>query len=319
MYRLQNPGRNPGKTNGLILTVSSPYIGRFAPSPTGPLHLGSLYTALASFLDARSRQGLWLLRIDDLDTPRNVTGATSAILNCLERFGLHWDGTVYYQSRHFDSYQNCLDQLSPYIYKCTCSRKRLENSAQIGEIGIYPGYCRTDPPTVNSDYALRIKTDHRVVCFDDLLQGPISARIDSHHGDFIIRRRDGIIAYQLAVVTDDREQGVNHVVRGCDLLDSTPKQLFLQQLLGIPAPVYLHLPVIVDADGNKLSKQTKAQAVESESTSPARTLFMLLKLLQQQPPPTLAKASVSALLDWAVAHWQPQHLKKMRAIRQPID
>lgn len=291
---------------------TSRYIGRFAPSPTGPLHLGSLYTALASYLDARRQGGLWLLRIDDLDTPRNADGAVDAILHCLERFGLHWDGEVYYQSRHLDCYQEILSQLRQHqwLYACHCSRKTL------GDAPVYPGTCRDAGFSFEEPSAWRLKIQDLQIEFDDALQGLISQNLASEHGDFIVRRKDNIIAYQFAVVVDDYLQQVNHVVRGVDLLDSTPKQIYQQQLLAYPKQHYMHLPLIVDSHGNKLSKQTLAAPVND--AQPESTLFLLLQLLQQDPPPSLQQVSINAQLDWAIANWQSLALKKIRAIQPPI-
>lgn len=283
-------------------------IGRFAPSPTGPLHLGSLYTALGSFLDARSKKGRWLLRIDDLDTPRNVEGADSLILSALDRFGLHWDGEPAYQSRCLNAYHGLLRQLAEkdLLYPCTCSRKIL------GDSDIYPGTCRRLLTRPAPPYALRIKTDQRSICFQDALQGLQRHNLAGQHGDFILARKDGIIAYQFAVVVDDYLQQVHQVVRGVDLLEVTPRQIYLQQLLGFATPSYMHLPVIVDENGAKLSKQTKAQAVDLRA--PQRTLFLLLKLLKQKPPSELQNAPVSEQLAWAVAHWQPAALIGIKTI-----
>ncbi|WP_330165402.1 tRNA glutamyl-Q(34) synthetase GluQRS [Methylomonas sp. LL1] len=287
-------------------------MGRFAPSPTGPLHLGSLYTALASYLDARRHNGLWLLRIDDLDTPRNADGASDAILRCLERFGLHWDGNVYFQIQHLEHYQQILATLQhqQWLYACRCSRKTLANTP------IYPGYCREAGFVDDESSALRLKTQDRQIEFDDALQGFISQNLIREHGDFIVRRKDRIIAYQFAVVIDDYNQRINHVVRGADLLDSTAKQLYLQQLLGYPMPRYTHLPLIVDQQGNKLSKQTLA--APADDSHPESTMFLLLRLLRQNPPAELANAPAELQLQWAIAHWKPLALKKIRAIQPPI-
>jgi glutamyl-Q tRNA(Asp) synthetase len=282
-------------------------IGRFAPSPTGPLHLGSLYTALASFLHARSQHGKWLLRIDDLDTPRNVQGAADNILSTLEAFGLYWDDSVVYQSRWLDAYQVYLDELTEkqLIYPCSCSRKTLSSP-------IYSGLCRNKANSPDSPYALRVKTDSRVIGFDDGLQGFIARNIAEHYGDFILKRKDGIIAYQFAVVIDDHLQQVNEVVRGFDLLMETPKQMYLQQLLGLPSPDYMHVPIIVDPQGYKLSKQTRALAVDL--TTPHHVIFDLLGLLKQNPPIELQHVSVNELLSWAIAHWNAEPLKKRQQI-----
>lgn len=281
-------------------------IGRFAPSPTGPLHIGSLYTALASYLDARSRQGQWLLRIDDLDTTRNVNGAVEQILKTLEAFGLTWDQSVFYQSQHLDDYHAVLDQLKhqQLLYPCTCSRKTLADSAPASDT--YPGFCRDKTFAETAANAIRIKTDQRTIAFQDYLQGLITQPLTSH-GDFILKRKDQIVAYQFAVVIDDYLQCVNHVVRGVDLLDVTPRQIYLQQVLGLNTPEYMHVPVLVDSQGHKLSKQTLAQAVDANS--PGRTIFKLLGLLKQNPPGELQNAPVNELLDWAQRSWSPVVLK----------
>lgn len=282
-----------------------PYIGRFAPSPTGPLHFGSLYTALASFLQARSQQGCWQLRIDDLDTPRNVKGSADGILKTLDAFGLHWDGNVVYQSHYLDVYHESLDQLAKdkLIYPCICSRKTLT--------AIYSGVCRDKQTLPQSPYSLRIKTENLSISFNDELQGLISHNL-AEHGDFILKRKDRIIAYQFAVVIDDDSQHINHIVRGYDLLDSTPRQIYLQQKLGLATPDYMHVPVIVDAQGYKLSKQTRATAVDVNK--PHAVIFELLTLLKQKPPSDLQHAPSTELLSWAIEHWNPSMLANCHAI-----
>lgn len=283
-------------------------IGRFAPSPTGPLHLGSLYTALASFLQARSQQGKWLLRIDDLDTARNVTGASDAILTTLDTFGLHWDDSVVYQSQCLTTYDDVLNELSKnqLIYPCSCSRKMLAST------DIYSGLCRHQSPSPDSPTALRIKTDSRLITFEDGLQGVMSHNLAKQTGDFILKRRDGIIAYQFAVVIDDDQQHINQIVRGFDLLAETPKQIYLQHLLGLPCPAYFHVPVIVNEYGYKLSKQTQATAVNV--TTPQNVIFELLGLLKQNPPAELQHASVTELLGWAIEHWNINLLKNSKQV-----
>ena len=294
------------------------YIGRFAPSPTGPLHLGSLFTALASFLHARSRQGKWLLRIDDLDTPRNKKGSITTILNTLDAFGLHWDGSIYYQSQHIEKYESFLNKLeqNQLTYRCNCSRKSLaemvSNDNPNTKHSIYLGICRNKSIPANTPHAIRLKTEPCTLSFHDEFQGLINHNLAKQHGDFILKRKDGIIAYQFAVVVDDYLQGVNHVVRGCDLLEETPKQIYLQHLLGFPTPAYTHVPVIVDQHGYKLSKQTLATAVDKKS--PNKTLFDLLVLLKQNPPDELIDTKVNELLDWAIGNWQPNDLALSRAI-----
>ncbi|CAA9889520.1 glutamyl-Q tRNA(Asp) synthetase [Candidatus Methylobacter favarea] len=297
------------------MPVKQTYIGRFAPSPTGPLHLGSLYTALAGFLQARSQQGQWLLRIDDLDTPRNIKGAADTILKTLEIFGLHWDGNVYYQSHKREEYEAILNELknNERVYPCTCSRKELSHlPAKQALPDIYPGICRDKQAPAGAPHALRVKTDHCIISFQDDLQGLISANLAERHGDFILKRKDRIIAYQLAVVIDDHRQNITHVVRGSDLLDSTPKQIFLQQQLEWPAPGYMHVPILVDRQGYKLSKQTFAQAVDLKT--PHQVIFQLLSLLKQKPPAELQQAPAAELLGWAQNHWNPAPLKNLRAI-----
>ena len=278
------------------------------------MHLGSLYAALASFLHARANQGKWLLRIDDSDTFRNVSGASKSIINTLERYGLHWDGSILYQSDNQEIYADIITQLKNQglIYPCTCTRKALAAN----NTPVYPGFCLNNKVISNSPHSLRIKSKPVKVNFIDEIQGAQSHNIAHQHGDFIVRRKDNIIAYQLAVVIDDHLQNISHVIRGFDLLDSTPRQIFLQQTLAYATPRYCHVPILVDAQGDKLSKQTFAQAVSREK--PEKTLFLLLELLKQNPPHQLKKASVNELINWAIEHWQIDSLKKVRAINKGI-
>jgi glutamyl-Q tRNA(Asp) synthetase len=297
---------------------SKSYVGRFAPSPTGPLHLGSLYTALASYLDARARRGRWLLRIDDIDTPRNVPGAVGSILATLDAYGLHWDGPVFYESEHLADYEQALAELQRegLLYPCTCSRKMLAELP--GRHDIYPGLCRNRAAVPSGQlYALRIKSDGRDIRFEDRLQGAICQNLAAEHGDFILKRKEGIVSYQLACVIDDHLQGVTHVVRGFDLVDSTPKQIYLQQLLGLPTPSYLHVPLIIDNHGYKLSKQTLAEAVTMRNTPVV--MLQLLELLKQKPPHGLKQASCPEMLEWAVQNWNPEPLMKTHAIQPEIN
>jgi len=283
------------------------YIGRFAPSPTGPLHLGSIFTALAGYLQARSCNGKWLLRIDDLDTPRNIKGSVDNILRALDTLGLNWDESVSFQSQSIDYYQEVLDKLNKeeQIYPCRCSRK--------GRTARYDGFCRHNHFNLEIPHAYRVKTDDTVISFNDELQGLMTYPIDEQ-GDFILKRKDQIIAYQFAVVVDDQLQAVNHVVRGCDLLDSTPKQIYLQKLLGYKTPVYMHVPIIINEEGFKLSKQTKALAVDFKR--PSEVIFYVLSLLKQNPPKEFQQATVTELLDWAIEHWSPMTLKNCNAINK---
>jgi glutamyl-Q tRNA(Asp) synthetase len=312
---LQNSGRNSRKTDGV--TIPPDYIGRFAPSPTGPLHLGSLYAALASYLQARSKNGKWLLRIDDLDSFRNVPGASDSILKTLEAFGLLWDYETVYQSQQIELYLSAIEQLQQQqlLYPCSCTRKDLvRHHQQSSGPAVYPGFCKDKTISENQPHSLRIKTENIDISFTDQLQGDIFENLQRVHGDFILKRKDQIIAYQLAVVVDDYYQHITEVVRGIDLLDSTIKQLYLQQKLGLKQPRYFHIPVIVDQQGCKLSKQTFAAAVDPKTAG--LTLHKLLILLNQSPPAELNKAPVLHQLDWAIENWNPDSLKKIRAIRQ---
>lgn len=275
-------------------------------------------TALAGFLDARQHQGQWLLRIDDLDTPRNVKGSVESIVDILSRLGLYWDQPIYYQSQSLPFYQSAIDKLldEQLLYPCNCSRKLLAETA-LKKPPVYPGFCRNRRINIQENHALRIKTDAVILTYQDQLQGQVNQNLKHDVGDFIVKRKDQIIAYQFAVVIDDHQQNINHVLRGNDLLDSTPRQLYLQKLLGFDRPSYLHVPVVVDLQGKKLSKQTYARAVNPEK--PEHTLFLLLTLLKQNPSDSLRKATVTEILEWAVANWNPLKLQKVRAIESTID
>ena len=268
------------------------YRGRFAPSPTGPLHFGSLVAALGSYLDAKYHHGNWLVRMEDLDTPRCVAGAADDILRTLEVYGLHWDGEVIYQSQRTSAYEHALQQLQDagVAYPCCCTRKEIADSALHGIDGpVYPGTCRNGVPAGRTARAWRVNThlpNSSPVSFIDSLQGRISQRIENDIGDFVVKRADDLFAYQLAVVVDDAYQGITDVVRGADLLLSTPRQILLQQLLALPTPHYLHLPVIVNAQGEKLSKQTLAEPLRKDMV--VVTLFQALLQLQQCPDPQLS-------------------------------
>ena len=256
-----------------------------------------------------------MLRIDDSDTLRNVSGAAEDIIHTLQSYGLNWDGDIVFQSNHQQDYQAVIKQLfqQDLTYPCTCTRKVLAANKS----SIYPGFCLARQQKPESPYSLRIKSKSVDISFDDQLQDHQTDNIAQQHGDFIINRKDGVIAYQLAVVIDDHLQNISHVLRGFDLLDSTTRQIFLQQLLGYNTPYYCHIPVIVDNQGSKLSKQTFAQAVSTEN--PSKTLFLLLTLLRQDPASKLKNASVAEILSWAIEHWQPKQLKKVRAINKEID
>ncbi|KMN12184.1 glutamyl-Q tRNA(Asp) ligase [Pseudomonas weihenstephanensis] len=273
------------------------YIGRFAPTPSGHLHFGSLVAALASYLDARSMGGRWLLRMEDLDPPREMPGAQTAILQALERYGFEWDGTLIRQSERHEAYAQVVDKLfsQGLAYACTCSRKQLE-----GYNGIYPGFCRNaGHPMENAAIRLRVPELH--YAFTDRVQGMYGQHVGREVGDFIIRRRDGLYAYQLAVVLDDGAQGVTDIVRGADLLDSTPRQLYLQELLGLSQPRYLHVPLIVQPDGHKLGKSYRSPPLTPEQATPL--LLRALRALGQTTDDSLAHASPREVLDWGIAHW----------------
>lgn len=279
-----------------------PYVGRFAPSPTGPLHFGSLVAAVASYLQARTKNGRWLLRIEDIDPPREQPGAADEIIEALQCYGFVWDGDVIYQSTNDAAHRSALELLidQNLAYPCSCSRRDLADAPR-GPLGIiYPGTCRNG--CNKGEAAIRLLTDDKDIGFADGLQGPQSHRLESESGDFVIRRRDGLIAYQLAVVVDDEIQGVTEVVRGIDLIDSTPRQIYLQTLLQYRTPNYIHIPVITHADGDKLSKLTGAPAIPLDA--PSKTLCTALHALGQEPPPKLASAALSDVWSWALNTWR---------------
>jgi glutamyl-Q tRNA(Asp) synthetase len=286
----------------------SAYIGRFAPSPSGFLHFGSLVAALASYLDARAVGGRWLLRMEDLDPPREVPGAQAAILSTLDTYGLHWDGEVLLQSDRHALYEGVVQRWLAHglAYACTCSRKQLEPYA-----GIYPGTCRNAGHAAEGA-AIRLRVPELRYSFEDRVQGAFAQHLGRDSGDFVIRRRDGLYAYQLAVVLDDAAQGVTDVVRGADLLDSTPRQLYLQELLGLPQPRYLHVPLIVQPDGNKLGKSYRSPPLGAEQAGPL--LARALKVLGQPLPASLRGAGPAELLAWAVAHWDAEAIPKVSAL-----
>ncbi|EUJ10801.1 glutamyl-queuosine tRNA(Asp) synthetase [Methylophilaceae bacterium 11] len=281
----------------------SSYVGRFAPSPTGPLHFGSLVAAVASYCDARANQGQWLVRIEDLDKPREVKGAAQDILHCLEAYGFSWDGEVIYQSKQTAHYAIALQQLQAWVYPCTCTRKEIaDSSTRQGIEGfIYPGTCLHHPIKPQAPVAWRVKTQDFVDDFHDNIQGALHQQLATDIGDFVLKRADGLFAYQLAVVVDDAMQGVTHVVRGADLLYSTSRQRYLQQLLQLPTLNYAHIPIVMNADGEKLSKQTLAPAILANDAS--TQLLNALAFLKQTPPASLHNATLATIWAWAIAHW----------------
>ncbi|MHB1246530.1 MAG: tRNA glutamyl-Q(34) synthetase GluQRS [Sulfuriferula sp.] len=285
--------------------ADSPYIGRFAPSPTGPLHFGSLVAALGSCLQAQVNHGQWHLRMEDLDQPRCLPGMADTILHTLEQFGFEWDGAVVYQSQQQSDYQIALDQLQAtgQLYGCACTRSEIADSSLHGIEGmVYPGTCRQGRPPGRVARALRVRTDNHPICFDDRLQGRVCQRLQHDLGDFVVRRADGIFAYQLAVVVDDARLGVTEVVRGADLLASTPRQIYLQNLLHLPTPSYLHLPVAVNAAGQKLSKQTNAAALNPHMPLPEMCRAMAFL---GYPVPTEVE-TLAGFWDWAMSAWRLQ-------------
>ncbi|MBO1541735.1 tRNA glutamyl-Q(34) synthetase GluQRS [Pseudomonas sp. OA65] len=273
------------------------YIGRFAPTPSGHLHFGSLVAALASYLDARAVGGRWLLRMEDLDPPREEPGAQAAILKALESYGFEWDGEMARQSERHDAYDQVIHRLfsQGLAYACTCSRKQLEAYQ-----GIYPGLCR-NAGHGTEDAAIRLRVPELEYHFTDRVQGEFRQHLGREVGDFVIRRRDGLYAYQLAVVLDDAWQGVTDIVRGADLLDSTPRQLYLQELLGLPQPRYLHVPLITQPDGHKLGKSYRSPPLAADQATPL--LLRALRALGQQPGLELVDASPRELLAWGIRHW----------------
>lgn len=297
----------------------SDYRGRFAPSPTGPLHFGSLVAAVGSYLDARHHGGQWLLRIEDIDPPREVPGATLAILRSIEQFGMQWDGPVVYQSRRQSYYESALETLHRCgaVYDCACTRREIADSAVNGDAGpVYPGTCRDGMPPGRKARSLRVVVDDSLVTVHDRLQGPLQHSLREQTGDFVVRRADRLVAYQLAVVVDDAEQGITHVVRGADLLDSTPRQVHLQQLLGYARPDYTHLPVATNRGGEKLSKQTRARHVDAGN--PVATLRDALEFLRQPLPEEPLQANLDELWQWAIAHWAPASIPASRSLPAPV-
>jgi glutamyl-Q tRNA(Asp) synthetase len=293
------------------------YRGRFAPSPTGPLHFGSLVAALGSYLDARKSRGEWLLRIEDLDPPREIAGAADDILRTLESFGLNWDGAVVYQSRRDELYDAALERLASagYLYGCACTRKEIADSSMVGSSNIYPGICRNGLPPGRAARSIRVRVGETNISITDRLQGLLQQHLGQKVGDFVLRRADKLVAYQLAVVVDDAEQGITDIVRGADLFESTPRQRYLQQLLDLHAPEYLHLPVAVDAGLEKLCKQTQAPAVRPDEGN--RTLIAALTFLHQALPDAAPEASQAELLQWATDHWDVKALPRARILQVP--
>ncbi|MGB5722557.1 MAG: tRNA glutamyl-Q(34) synthetase GluQRS [Woeseiaceae bacterium] len=297
----------------MVTREPAPYVGRFAPSPTGPLHFGSLVAATASYLQSRAMDGQWLLRVEDIDPPREQAGATDVILRALEHYGFEWQTDPIFQSQsrtaHDEALQSLLDR--NLAYPCGCSRRDLADAPR-GPLGtIYPGTCRSGCDA--RETAIRLRTSNDPISFVDGLQGLQTQHLESESGDFVIRRRDGLIAYHLAVVVNDALEGITEIVRGIDLMDSTPRQIWLQQLLDYPTPNYLHIPVITHPNGDKLSKLTGAQAIPMDD--PGSGLFAALVALQQQPPQQLRRERLADIWQWGVENWRIDALQGQTAIR----
>jgi glutamyl-Q tRNA(Asp) synthetase len=295
------------------------YTGRFAPSPSGPLHQGSLVAAMASYLDARAHQGRWLVRIEDVDEGRSVPGAAEHMLALLRTLGMDWDGEVLWQSRRKHLYQAAADRLGAHLYPCGCNRREIADS-RLGTApdgsAIYPGTCRHGLAPGKTVRSLRVRVpdgggNADLIAFTDRAAGPLAQHLAAESGDFVLKRADGFWAYQLAVVVDDALQGVSDVVRGADLIDSTARQIYLQHLLGVPSPRYLHVPVVRNADGEKLSKQTGAAAVAAGDAAQALALLQATAaLLQLELAPS---ASLAAFWQAAIPAW----LNRTRRFRAP--
>lgn len=293
--------------------TKNPYRGRFAPSPSGPLHFGSLVAAMASYLDARARDGEWLVRMEDVDPPRVVPGAADSILYALDAFGLGWDGEVMYQSRRGEAYADALNDLERLglVYPCTCSRKTLAEHALRGVDGpVYPGICRENLGRMGPA-ALRFRVPPSRIVFQDGVQGRVSCDLVRECGDFVLRRADGVFTYQLAVVVDDAEQGITDIVRGADLLASTPRQIALQQALGLPSIGYAHVTVALDEHGDKLSKQTLAVPLDAARPLPA--LLAAAHFLGMAPPADLL--GPEEFWAWARATWTARLPRPVRGRR----
>lgn len=304
------------------------YIGRFAPSPTGSLHFGSLVAAIASYCDAKSKGGQWLLRMEDLDKPREVAGAADSILRSLDAFGFEWDAPILYQSQRSEIYEDYLHQLkhNGFIYACTCSRKEIADSSIASGVDgvIYPKTCynnllENSPNNLNASASRmdaaswRINVDNaQKIAFIDAIQGAVSQNLQTDVGDFILKRKDGFFAYQLAVVVDDALQNITHIVRGADLLDSTPRQIYLQQLLNFSTPHYAHVPLATNAAGEKLSKQTLAKPIDTGIAG--HLIVEALSFLGQKPPLALKNASLAECWHWAIKHWNLANVPRQEKV-----
>lgn len=310
------------------IDANTPLRGRFAPSPTGPLHFGSLVAAVGSYLDARARGGEWLVRMEDLDVPRTVAGADAAILQTLDRYGFEWQGELLRQSQRQSIYMDSLERLKSLgrVFPCACTRREVADSLANCQKGViipaggelrYPGTCRNGLPPGRSGRSWRLTVGPAPIVFMDRLQGRQEQNLAEEIGDFVLLRADGLFAYQLAVVVDDAAQGITDVVRGADLLDSTPRQIYLQSCLGLPTPRYLHLPVAANSAGEKLSKQTLAKPLDLDR--PQATLVAALNFLGQQAPADLADGSLVDVWRWALVHWDVAKIPPSRSLPAPTE
>ena len=288
------------------------YRGRFAPTPSGMLHFGSVVAALGSYLDAKSNKGKWFIRIDDIDQSRNKLGANEIILKQIEDLGLKWDEPIIYQSQRIDLYETALQRLKElnHTFQCACSRKKVKNQ-------IYPGTCRNKKNTSEQKYSIRIKSEDTQISIIDRLQGWYAQNIKSEIGDFIIKRSDGYFAYHLATVVDDSEQRITNIVRGFDLLDSTVRQVFLQNKLKFNVPEYLHLPIAVDSSGKKISKANNEIAHHVSSSK--IILVNALRFLGHYPPDDIENSDVEIILEWGIDNWNINVIPKKAKIRHEIE
>ena len=294
---------------------SSKYIGRFAPSPTGPLHFGSLIAAIASYLDARANNGVWLVRMEDLDPPREDEGAAEKILDQLIAVKLQWDEEVLFQSTRLENYEDALKILTDnnYCFECACTRPQIKAMGSV-----YNGRCRDRSTPPREKFAIRVRVEDRSIGFEDLVQGNYQQNLKKEVGDFVILRKDKLYAYQLAVIVDDAFQDVTHIIRGFDLIDSTPRQIYLQQLLGYHTPIYGHIPVIVNNQGQKLSKQHFADPIDVNNG--AKLIHQALKFLNLNPPEINSSAPCSEQLAWGIENWDVQAVPKLANIKEnPLE
>lgn len=291
---------------------AKPYLrGRFAPSPSGPLHFGSLVAAVGSYLIAKFYGAEWQVRIEDIDPPREIEGAADTILRQLEAFGLHWDGPIVYQSESIPRFHEILEELKrkDLLYACDCTRKKI---SKLSDDGRYPNICQNKKLSFDGEVAWKLRHGEGSYHFYDHIQGDCEFDSSLYQEDFTVKRKDGLMAYQLAVVVDDIDAGIDHVVRGIDLLDSTPRQLRLYEVLDKPAPLWYHLPLAINQDGNKLSKQNHAEAIDSQH--PSQQLHQAIAFLGQKPPVSLRNEPPEIIIDWAIEHFSLESIPQQQQI-----